>query len=220
MSFEDEFENDMKNYGDRTDYFKPKNGDNIIRIMAEPVKEVSMFKKGICYEGAPYCTEEYLAAHPDKDGKPARLQLRYCTWIIDRTDGKLKIYTMPIKVTKQIIGYKTDIDGGWNFDEFPMPYDINIKTKRAGTLKAEYQVLPIKKERPLTEEELAEMEKATPMSQIIDRKMAKAKTDYESGENFDKSGDDSEDYDGSNDSNDSQESEDSDTTFNPEDIPF
>lgn len=94
------------------DYFKPKNGNNVIRVLTE----------GVFHES------EY-------QGKKT---VKFVMFIIDRTDGKVKPYFAPYTVYKQIAQLETD--PFFAFQGMPMPYDVNVKVENAGTKEVEYNV--------------------------------------------------------------------------------
>jgi hypothetical protein len=157
-------------------YWKPKEGNNVIRILAEPAIEVSRFKDGVsmvCYKGAPYCSDEALKADVDKNGNPARLNKKWLTWVIDRVSGEIMLYSMPYAVVSQLLVLKRDIDAGTDFENFPMGYDVTLAVKNAGKKEVEYKLNAHRKEVPLTEEEVADFEKQTPVDQIVEKKKDK-----------------------------------------------
>jgi len=83
------------------------------------------------------------------NGKP---QFKWLCQVIDRKDGKVKPYFMPTTVYKAIEALQMNPD--YTFEEIPMPYDITINAKGAGTKEVDYTVMPSPKLVPLTPEEL------------------------------------------------------------------
>lgn len=189
ISFEEQFNKDQEKHNIQSgssDFFNIKEGNNKMRILAEPKLIVERFKYGICYKGAEYCQKEAL----ERDN--ARLQYRYLTWIIDRLDGRIKLFKIPYTITKTLVGLKMAMDEGYGFENFPMPYDVNIKAKNAGSKQVEYSVLPSKKESPIEKHEQTEFEKQTEISDIIERmkqkqmeKMGVAQKDEKPGQTLD-----------------------------------
>jgi hypothetical protein len=143
----------------KTAYFKIKEGENRIRILAEPQLVISRFKYGICYEGAPYCEEANL---PEGE----KLQRKWKTWVIDRADGVMKLYDMPYSISKFVGTFMNTEDYG--FDKFPAPYDITITAKGAGTKEVEYTVTPARKNTELTEAEEKALADKDPIQMIIE----------------------------------------------------
>lgn len=158
-------------------YFKFREGDNRIRILSEPIKKVSRFKYGICYDGAPYCQAEALPTKPD--GTKEKLQVRFTCYVLNRATNAITIADLPIVVAKALRGLMDDAD--YAFDTFPMPYDINVKAKGAGTMNVEYSVVPSRKEEPLTADEQRQLDEQTPMEEVLEvqKNRAKAKHDFE-----------------------------------------
>jgi len=162
MSFEENFESDKKEHHIQSnDWFKFKEGDNKMRILFEPKIIVEKFKVGIYYEDCGY----------DEKFPKSSKSIRYLTWIIDRADGKLKLFKMPYKVTKQLVGYKRNEE--YAFEDFPMPYDVNIQAEGAGDKTVVYNLICSRKETPLTVEEEAEFGKCTIPESIIAKMKAK-----------------------------------------------
>ncbi len=127
-SFNDTVELAKKEYGlGKGEYFKPKDGDNRIRVLSAAIPYQSEFK--------------------------GKSRVQFVCWVIDRADSKIKLYFMPVSILDAIAALQRDED--YAFEEVPMPYDINIKTEGAGDIKVKYNVVPSPKQTPLTEEEKA-----------------------------------------------------------------
>jgi len=179
MSFENSIDEASKDMGS-SDFFKFKEGDNKLRIVSEPILKLSRFGFGICYEGAPYCTDEALdktwellkekssdkGEDPEKVTRPS-LGKKWSCWAFERADGNMVILDLPFAVAHQIRELKGDEDSG--FDEWPMPFDVNVKATNAGNKKVKYVVVASRTDTPLTDEELHEIEAQTPMNQLLDK---------------------------------------------------
>lgn len=129
---------------DKLGYFKTKDGDNKIRIVSEIQDYGSHFVKEeqrshICL-GASNC--KYC-----KSGD--RPKTKYLCWIIDRTDGVMKLYEFGHSVFKQIHALARDAD--YLFEITPS-YDMNIKKKGSG-LETEYTVIGARENTELSQEE-------------------------------------------------------------------
>jgi len=120
--------------------FKPKEGDNKIRLVSEPIPHSSFYK--------------------------GKKQFKWLSRVIDRADSKIKLFFMPTTIYKSIEAMQQSED--YSFDEIPMPYDLVINAKGAGTKEVVYTVLP-SKEKPLTEEEKAEIAKAEPLTKVQEK---------------------------------------------------
>lgn len=139
------------------EYFKVKDGDNKIRLVSE------------------------CLAHPGEyQGKPT---FKWLCQVIDLQDknedetlsNKVKPYFMPDGVYQQIMSLQMDTEEGYDFDEIPMPYNINIVTTNAGDKSAKYAVRPSPKRVPLTEEQLKTISEA-PTVQELQNKIREADT--------------------------------------------
>lgn len=197
MSFREEYDEHQRSSGSG-DFFKfKKDGDYVFRILTEPVKKVSRYGYGICYEGAPYCQKAQIdqdwqalqqkavaAGKNPKDVKRPGVSVKWMSWAILRekvnnaVENSYVIFEMPGKIATPIREYMDSEDYG--FKEWPMPYDITIKVKDAGQTSVEYTVLPARKNTPLTDEEQEAMAKLMSIQSIKERIQAKQKEKYES----------------------------------------
>ena len=177
------FKDDIDDGKQDSDFYKFVAGDQKFRIMAEPIKKVSRWGHGICYDGAPYCDEvkmqeEYQAKieKAKQDGKDPKkvevpnLSTKYMTWAILRGEkrDRFVILELPKQLAEKI---RTWMDSEeYAFSYFPMPYDITINAdKNVGTTKVKYDILPARKETPITDEESLEYEKLTPIDQLLQK---------------------------------------------------
>lgn len=109
------------------DYLKLQEGDNRIRLMSE-------------------CLE-----HPGEyQGKPT---FKWLCYVLDRRDGKIKPFFMAHTIYKAIEALQFNED--YKFDEVPMPYDVTINAKGAGTKEVVYTLMPARANTPLTPAEKA-----------------------------------------------------------------
>lgn len=119
-------------------YFKLVEGDNRIQLLSHLERYL------LKWNGSRYV--------PADDGD-ANVSVKGVGWVLQ--DGMIKDATLPYTVVKSIRGLMNDQD--YAFEEFPMPRQINIKTKNAGTKEAEYTVVPSPKESPVSAEVLKEL---------------------------------------------------------------
>ena len=123
-------------------YFKVQEGANKIRLLSPCIPHQST------YQG--------------------QTNVKFLCWIIDRKDeNKIKLYFMPTTILNGIGGLQMSDDFG--FDEVPMPYDITIMAKGAGTKEVEYNVIPSPKIEPLTSGELAELKAKPSIEEVIEK---------------------------------------------------
>ena len=170
-NFKDQFEQDKKEHNiGGGDWFKLLEGDNKFRILTQPLIVVEKWKVGICYEDCGYC------------GKDATgLSTKYLTYIIDRRDGKIKLFKLPYKITKQIIALMGSDE--YKADDFPLPYDLNIQADdKVGTKAVSYTLVAARKNTKVTGTELEELETKTPTEQVIESMKSKQKSKVEGAE--------------------------------------
>jgi hypothetical protein len=142
------FEDDKGEKTGGSDFYKLVEGNNKMRIMSEPVAVRQ------AWDGAKYVFST--------DASP-----KYWTWAILRETGDFKIVKLPLTVAKQITMLGTDPD--YQFSGFPMPYDITVNAKNAGTKEVEYSVVASRQNTDVTPEETEELGKKTPISEIIEK---------------------------------------------------
>lgn len=107
------------------EYLRIEDGPNKLRLLSVPVPHESVYK--------------------------GTKTFKFVAWVIDRVDGVIKPYFMPITVLRAIEALQNDPD--YAFDELPMPYDITINAKNARTKDVEYTVVAARQNTPLTAEE-------------------------------------------------------------------
>lgn len=101
--------------------------------------------------------------------------------------NELKIVDLTNGLAESLYNLKKDKDMGTAFDEFPMPYDVKIsvtqkKVKGTPTPKdIEYALVPGQQRKDVTEQELDDLSKKTPVIQIIERMQEKAREQAEGG---------------------------------------
>jgi len=156
---------DKYNLSKGNDWMRLEEGDNKVRLISEFVDYGEHFddelKKSFVCLGASTCPR-------CQDGdKPT---VRFLGWVIDRKDNQIKLLRFGWMIHKQIGQLAADEESG--FDGIP-PYDMNI-IRTGEKLKTDYNVVPSRKDLPLTEEELKEIDKLVKDPQeIIDSMKAK-----------------------------------------------
>jgi hypothetical protein len=122
-------------------YFKVKEGANKIRLLSPCIPYQSEFK--------------------------GQTNVKFLCWIIDRVDGQIKLYFMPTTILNAIGGLQMSDDFG--FEDVPMPYDITIMAKGAGTKEVEYTVVGARQNTPLTEQEQGEFNNKPSIDEVIEK---------------------------------------------------
>lgn len=140
--------------GGNSGWFKMKEGKNQFRVLSEPEPIFEDFKKGICYHQCGFT------------GTP-----KYLSRVLDRADNKVKLYKIPFSIFKIIAGWEQDED--LMFTGFPMPYDVKVTAKNAGTKEVEYVVMPSPKQVPVDQETLNFLTKQKSLKVVIEKMQEK-----------------------------------------------
>ena len=166
QSLDESIDEANKAYGGPSDYYKLKNGDNLVRILT-PFKVYGKHfsksgYKGVCIgreEGCKGCEE---------GTKPNAKWLAWgyvpAKWN-DEIVNELRLLDFGYKILTQLRDWQKDDERG--FAEFPMPYAINIKTQNAGQTDVIYTVMP-RKDSPVDEAMMIAMEKKQTPEQIVE----------------------------------------------------
>ena len=121
-------------------YLKIKEGSNKIRLLSETVGHESYYK--------------------------GTRNVKFVCWVLDYADGKVKLYFMPFTILKAIESLQ--ISEEYNFEEVPMPYDITINAKNAGTKEVDYQVVPARSNSPVSQEVLNEFSSKAGIPEVLE----------------------------------------------------
>ncbi len=146
-----------------SEWFKITEGENRIRILSDGEMIFEHFKRGVCIgkeEGCPVCME---------GEKPS---MRVLFWILDHKDGKVKLAKLPYMIFKMIASYQKNPE--YAFTEVPMPYDLTITAKNAGTKEVEYGLIPARKETPVSNEVIEKLSKEKMPNEIVKAMKEKA----------------------------------------------
>ena len=147
-----------------SDYFNLEEGDNTFRILAMPEQVFERYlpsakKYEICYTDCGY------------QGTP-----KFRVWVLDRKDNLIKIAKLPYTIGTLIAKYQTDED--YAFEDFPMPYDIKVNAKNAGTKEVEYTVTPRPQRTDVEASIMEEFAEKTPMAEIVAKMKDKQKEQH------------------------------------------
>ena len=154
MSLRDDMQKDAEQYGagKKNDFFKfDKSGVYRLRVLSKPLALAThFFGKGVpsnvCYgidKGCPFHSG---------DGPSVKFQ----TYVIDRTDGKVKLGEIPYSVLSVIADFEEDED--YAFSEYPMPYDVKVTVdKENNDPKQIYKTLASPKREPMTADEMGDL---------------------------------------------------------------
>lgn len=140
------------------DWYKFVEGTNSFRVLTEPEMMFEDFRMGICYTDCGF-----------EGGS------KFLTYVLDRKDGKIKLAKLPYSIGTKIAGYENDTEFSLDFQGFPMPYDIRVIAKGAGTKEVKYQVDPNPNKRPVEQQTIEAMAKLKPTTEIIEKMKQKNK---------------------------------------------
>ncbi len=132
----------------RGGWFKFKEGKNRLRVLVNPEVIYEDFKLGMCYTDCRF-----------------KGSIKYLAYVWDYADGSVKLMKIPFSIFNWIAAQETDED--WNFQGFPMPYDITITAENAGTKEVKYSTTPSPKREPMSEEVLADVKRRKLVAEII-----------------------------------------------------
>ena len=139
-------------------YFKPKDGENRIRVVTEPVKIWKSFNKAT-KTAKVYVTEK--GAKTDQEAKP-----RFLMHVLNRDAGnQLQIAEFGSQVMSQFLDLATSSEYGFASVE-SLTYDFILMKKGAG-METEYTLQGSRRESPLTSEEREIARQAKPIMEML-----------------------------------------------------
>ena len=128
-----------KDYGLGTgEYLKIKEGENKIRLLTSCLAHSSTYK--------------------------GQTTFKWLCYVLDRVDGKIKPYFMPVIIYKAI--ETLQLSEEYKFTEVPMPYDISVNAIGAGQKTVKYTVVPARVNTPLTDEEIKQLDEMLPINEL------------------------------------------------------
>src|ERR1700674_4530607 len=92
--------------------------------------------------------------------------IKFLTWVFDYATNKVKLAFFPYTIAKAIAALQKSDD--YAFSEIPMPYDITVNAKGAGTKDVEYQVVPARNNSDVPAEALSQLAKEKPIAEVRD----------------------------------------------------
>jgi hypothetical protein len=140
-------------------WVKLKEGDNRFRVLTEPEMIFEDFKMGICYTDCGYSGNA-----------------KFLMYVLDRADNKIKLWKAPYTVGTTIAGYEKDEE--YQFDGYPMPFDVKLNAKGAGTKEVKYALVPGRATTAVGSEVMDELAKKTPVVDIVAKMKEKKKQEH------------------------------------------
>lgn len=143
-----------------SDFFKFKEGDNVIRVLTEPELIFEKYKVGICYTECGY------------EGNA-----KFMCWVFDVKSNKVMLAKLPYKIGKWIAELEQDED--YSFAGFPMPYNVKIKADdKVGTKDVGYTMIASPKREEVSEEVRNILMKKHTIPEIIEKMKEKKKAEH------------------------------------------
>lgn len=152
---------DLENMGNEekesgSDFFRIPEGDTRLRILTEFEKVEQV------WEGE-FPNAKLVGFKEDGAIIGANQKVRTSGWSWCLINGELKIVTFPRSLVAKIANLKRSED--YAFDDWPMPYDITIHNTGEGGDR--YSITPARKNEPVSEDILVDLEAVKPIPDII-----------------------------------------------------
>ena len=185
-----------KEYGiqanSQTSFFKFAEGDNKFRLLSKPEVIPQHYSKGgymgVCIGkdfNCPGCIRDdeiKKLKEQDKEGNknlyPTR-NVKWLCWIVDHKAveageaEQVKLAMLPHKVAKQLETIVADPE--YNVTETPLPFDLILNAKNAGTTKVEYALRAARNNTLIDAEHLEFWKKQNTPAEIIEKMKDKKK---------------------------------------------
>jgi hypothetical protein len=142
------------------DFFKFQEGSNKMRILTDFVR-VESINRGGKYGGIVGGNTKPTA----QDSKDGNVQVKGWAWALIRSTGELKIVQFGKTILAPIVALRANDE--YKFKDFPMPYDIDVQAKGAGTKEVVYTVVPARANTEVTPEEMEGLNKQSTIAQIL-----------------------------------------------------
>lgn len=120
---------------------------------------------------------------PNPETYKGERRFKWLVYILDRADGQIKPFFMPHSIFKMIEALQQDPE--YAFDEVPMPYDVTITAKGAGTREVEYSLIAARKSVPLTADETNALDEKQPIREFQKQLREKKATEQPEERPFD-----------------------------------
>lgn len=145
--------------GSKTEYMKFPQGDTSIRVVSVPVRHDT-------YKMPNGNGEKFFLEESVPEGITAKPTKTFFMWVIDRTDGVIKLLECGATIYGQLEALSRNEQ--YKFDNLP-PYDITVNRKGEKT-ETVYTLTPHRNDTELTEAEKEAIAKLEPMEAYIARK--------------------------------------------------
>src|ERR1035437_1337005 len=133
-----------------SDFYKWKEGSNKMRIMGD-FTEVNTINRGGSYAG-------HVTAKNQPKGED-KVRMQGWAWAMMRgatTEAdELRIIQCSKTILGQLVAFRNNPE--YSFDTMPMPYDIDVQAKDAGTKEVVYTIVASRKNTDVTADEMAKL---------------------------------------------------------------
>lgn len=136
-------------------YLKIVEGDNRFQLLTHCARSA------VKWTGSKY--------EPAEEGD-TNISIKGVCWVLQ--DGVIKKAELPYTATKAIRGLQEKPET--SFDEFPMPYAVNLTAKNAGSKEVEYFLIASRKDTPIPEEILKELATKPSPEEMVEKMKEKA----------------------------------------------
>jgi hypothetical protein len=127
------------NIGKGSDKFTIKEGENRIRVLSPSVALQNTYK--------------------------GETRVKFVTWVWDFSENALRLAFLPITIVRAIAALQAKPD--YAFTEVPMPYDLLIDAKNAGTIDVEYSVTAARANSDVPQEAIDALAKEKPITEVV-----------------------------------------------------
>ena len=127
------------NIGKGSDKFTFKEGENRIRILSPSIALQNTYK--------------------------GETRVKFVTQVWDYSENAFRLAFLPITIVRSIAALQAKPD--YAFTEVPMPYDLLIDAKNAGTIDVEYSVTAARANSDVPQEALDALAKEKPIEEIV-----------------------------------------------------
>lgn len=158
-----------------SDFYKLAEGANTMRILTS-FNRVKTLNKGQKYQGIftgdeaeeKKLMEEHTLGPDGKKKYTYQIGMKGWAWAAIKNGefaGELKIVQLGKTILGQLVALKNSADYG--FDDYPMPYDLTINAKGAGTKEVEYTTVGARQNTEVAPEEMDALNKKKPIVEIL-----------------------------------------------------
>lgn len=161
VNYDSDMKKDEEKYnlgqGGNSEYFNVKEGsDNVIRILQPAISYASYFNNATKKSSVAYGFDKGDPIRDEEGMYPSSFSIRYAQYVLDKSDGKVKLATLPYTVQNGIRMLQQNPD--FAFDEVPMPYDIRITYNKDESPANKYKVAGVPRVEPIEDEVLVALE--------------------------------------------------------------